>query len=86
MEQKPHKKDELTLANNVLKLAEALLKVYLDHDLKICKIMLKGKKCFSALMHSIYYWPNYSPVQQNNCIYSYSFQNVKSAGRLLNWM
>ena len=27
MEQKPHKKDELTLANNVLKLAEALLKV-----------------------------------------------------------
>ena len=27
MEQKPHKKEELTLANNVLKLAEALLKV-----------------------------------------------------------
>lgn len=27
MNQKPHKKDELTLANNVLKLAETLLKV-----------------------------------------------------------
>ncbi len=27
MEQKPHKKDELMLANNVLKLAEDLLKV-----------------------------------------------------------
>ena len=35
MEQKPHKKEELTLANNVLKLAEALLKVRDDvmrHD------------------------------------------------------
>ena len=40
MEQKPHKKDELTLANNVLKLAEALLKVYLDDNLNICKIIL----------------------------------------------
>ena len=27
MEQKPHKKDELMMANSVLKLAEALLKV-----------------------------------------------------------
>lgn len=27
MEQKPHKKDELIVANNVLKLAEDLLKV-----------------------------------------------------------
>ena len=55
MEQKPHKKDELTLANNVLKLAEALLKVYLDHNLNVCKIILQSKKCFSALMHSIFY-------------------------------
>ena len=30
MEKKPHKKDELTLANNVLKLAEALLKVFVS--------------------------------------------------------
>lgn len=28
MEQKPHKKEELMLANNVLKLAADLLKVY----------------------------------------------------------
>ena len=28
MEQKPHKKDELMMANSVLKLAEALLKVW----------------------------------------------------------
>ena len=30
MEQKPHKKEELMVANNVLKLAECLLKVTLD--------------------------------------------------------
>ena len=30
MEQKPHKKDELMLANNVLKLAEDLIKVHLS--------------------------------------------------------
>ena len=30
MEQKPHKKDELMLANNVLKLAEDLIKVSLS--------------------------------------------------------
>ena len=30
MEQKPHKKEELMLAHNVLKLAEALLKVSLS--------------------------------------------------------
>ena len=55
MEQKPHKKDELTLANNVLKLAEALLKVYLDHKLNIFKKYYRAKSVFfSALMHSIY--------------------------------
>ena len=39
MEQKPHKKDELTLANNVLKLAEALLKVITN-----CFVQLKTKQ------------------------------------------
>ena len=78
MEQKPHKKDELTLANNVLKLAEALLKVYLDHNVNIFKKKLQIKKCF--FLHSIYYWPNYSLVPQNNCIYSYSFQTLRVLG------
>ena len=31
MEQKPHKKEELMVANNVLKLAESLLKVRVKH-------------------------------------------------------
>lgn len=45
MEQKPHKKDELMLANNVLKLAEDLIKVrtqlelYLKHMLQILMIL-----------------------------------------------
>jgi len=32
MEQKPHKKEELMVANSVLKLAEDLLKVTFNHD------------------------------------------------------
>ena len=46
MEQKPHKKEELMLAHNVLKLAEALLKVGLlqkRYCYKNC--MLTGSAC-----------------------------------------
>jgi len=32
MEQKPHKKEELMVANSVLKLAEDLLKVIFNHS------------------------------------------------------
>jgi len=32
MEQKPHKKEELMVANSVLKLAEDLLKVTINHS------------------------------------------------------
>ena len=39
MEQKPHKKDELTLANNVLKLAEALLKVIVTILFRLTKLL-----------------------------------------------
>ncbi len=47
MEQKPHKKDELTLANNVLKLAEALLKVlvtFLDKLILLEKVIFVVKQ------------------------------------------
>lgn len=38
MEQKPHKKEELMVANNVLKLAEDLLKVRQDVYLGILRV------------------------------------------------
>lgn len=38
MEQKPHKKEELMVANNVLKLAEDLLKVRQDLYLGILRV------------------------------------------------
>ena len=40
MEKKPHKKEELMLANSVLKLAEALLKVCYSHIYTPCPCVL----------------------------------------------
>ena len=48
MEQKPHKKEELILANNVLKLAEALLKVNFLHIYLCVSIVFIAKQVSSG--------------------------------------
>jgi len=42
MEQKPHKKDELMVANSVLRLAEELLKVCILLGVLLCALFIAG--------------------------------------------
>ena len=58
MEQKPHKKDELMLANNVLKLAEDLIKVSVSSVISIehfiiGKLQINGAGYYSAMRDPI---------------------------------